>query len=163
MPRNERPSCTAATPVLPLPANGSRTRPAGGQINLTSQRQTARGLTQQWELPAGAAFPLILNRVPDATVPTPGRDTVFSHVIMVDGVDRSAVSTRLEPHSVSQYASPVNPLVREVVNQLKFVEPVVELVVVLVVNLHAFRDGSVCPFPNKNVFHAETPLAGIPD
>lgn len=48
MPMNLNPSCTAARPVLPLPMNGSSTRPLGGVMSRQSQRISSVGFTVGW-------------------------------------------------------------------------------------------------------------------
>ena len=48
------PSIAAATPVVPEPANGSRTRPPLGATSRTRWRISSSGLTAMWSFPMGA-------------------------------------------------------------------------------------------------------------
>src|SRR5690606_27509893 len=48
MPTNPQPSMTAAMPVVPLPANGSSTRPPAGVTSRTSHRISSIGFTVGW-------------------------------------------------------------------------------------------------------------------
>jgi hypothetical protein len=108
------------------------------------------------------ALALILHSVPDSTGPTPGRDTVSPLVKLSDGLDCSTLAARLPPSIFSKLAAAMEALVSERINQFKVFDTVVELIVVAVMDLHAFRNGAVVSFPNKNVLHAVASFWGIP-
>ncbi|HEY9413516.1 MAG TPA: hypothetical protein VIQ30_02050 [Pseudonocardia sp.] len=69
-----------------------------------------------------------------------------------DGLEITADRARLPPDSVAEFASGVDPLVSDGVDEFEIVRSVVELVVVLVVDLEPGRDrSSVLPFPDLDV------------
>jgi hypothetical protein len=82
---------------------------------------------------------------------------------VIDGMDLPALAAGLEPSAVAEFASSVQTLVSERINHFKVFDAIVELVPVLVMDLHPDRDRAVDSLPNKNVFHSATLLIRASD
>ena len=79
------------------------------------------------------------------------------------GMPFSALPAGLPPFTVSQFASAMDSLVRERVNQLKVFDSVIEWLAVDMVKVLACWDCAVMPFPNKYVFHTEASTDWVVD
>ena len=103
-----------------------------------------------------ASFALVICGVFNAARFTPRGNARTAPVeISFNRFSNTALSARLKPYSLRILeASSVNPLVNEGVDKFKVFNSIVYFVAVDVVNLIAFRDNAIIPFPYNDVFKA---------
>src|SRR3990167_8697904 len=105
----------------------------------------AIGLIVGWS-EAVPAFPLILHGIPNTTSFTPWGNTVPSSVIVRDGLEDSTLPAWLPPFPVSEYATRMDALMSERINQLKVLDSVIDLDAVAMMDPEARRDVAAFAF-----------------
>jgi len=91
----------------------------------------------------------------------PRRNPVSLWVVFGDGLYRPAFATRLPPHSFASLTTTVVAFVGQRIEQLKVLNPVVEFVVIDVMNSETSGNGPVYPLPDQIMLHAEPLGCGI--